>query len=309
MGQGAQVQKTHYDTLKVSRDAPIEVIRAAYRVLSQKYHPDRHPQDCAAAETMGLLNNAYEVLSDPERRRAHDAWIRQVEAESSHVRASKPTAPPPARVNPKREIGSDAALMDRLARHLWQCGILYGSVLLVLVGLVVVLLVAPGPQLDSWVTATPAPEDREAYIRRLARGVMLPRVDGEKGSAAVPAAPNTAASPSDDSPTSATEPVTPVERAEVLPDDDAPWPNDTAGPATHPGEEALSTPEFPSSSPSDEAELSSASQPDEPELPSVSELNEPELPSVSQPNEDAADRATSSSESLQDSTEAVAGTE
>ena len=79
------MQQTHYDTLKVSRDAPIEVIRAAYRVLSQKYHPDRHPADSAAAETMGLLNKAYEVLSDPERRHAHDVWIRQVEAESSHV--------------------------------------------------------------------------------------------------------------------------------------------------------------------------------------------------------------------------------
>ena len=59
------MQQTHYDTLKVSRDAPIEVIRAAYRVLSQKYHPDRHPADSAAADTMGLLNKAYEVLSDP----------------------------------------------------------------------------------------------------------------------------------------------------------------------------------------------------------------------------------------------------
>ena len=298
MGQGAQVQKTHYDTLKVSRDAPIEVIRAAYRVLSQKYHPDRHPEDSAAADTMGLLNQAYEVLSDPERRRAHDAWIRQVEAESSHLRTSKAPASPPARVNPKREIGRDAAPMNRIAPRLRQSVILCGSVLLVSAGVVVVLAVAPGPQLDSWVAATPAPEDREAYIRRLAREVMLPRVDGEMGSAAVPAAPETAASPSDDSPALATEPETPLEGAEVRFDDDAAWPNDTAGPATHPGEEALSTPEFPSSSLSDEAELSSASQPDE-----------PELPSVAQPTEDTGDRAISFSESQEGSPQAVGGTE
>jgi preprotein translocase subunit Sec63 len=35
------VQKTYYDILKVAQDVPIEVIRAAYRVLSLKYHPDR----------------------------------------------------------------------------------------------------------------------------------------------------------------------------------------------------------------------------------------------------------------------------
>jgi curved DNA-binding protein CbpA len=290
------VQKTHYDTLKVSRDAPIEVIRAAYRVLSQKYHPDRHPADLAAADTMGLLNKAYEVLSDPDRRRTYDAWIRQIEAESSHVPTSKAMASRPARVTSERETGDDAALLDRIALHLRQCGILYGSVvLLVLVGLVVALSVAPGPQLNSWVAVTPAPEDREAYIRRLAREVMLlPRMDRAKGSTAVPAAPDPAASPSDNSPASATERETPVEQ--VPSDDDVPRLNDTARPATHPGEEARSTPELPSASPSNEAELSSASQP-----------IEPELPSVSLPKADTADRGASSSESQQGSTEGVAG--
>jgi curved DNA-binding protein CbpA len=272
------------------------VIRAAYRVLSQKCHPDRHPADPAAADTMGLLNKAYEVLSDPERRRVHDAWIRQIEAESSHVPTPKAMASRPARVAPEREIGDDAALVDRVALHLRQCGILYGSVLLVLVGVVVVLWVAPGPQLNSWVAATPDPEDREAYIRRLAREVMLPRVDRAKGSAAVPAAADTAASPPDNSPASATERETPVEQAPS--DDDAPRPTGTARAATHPGEEARSMPELPSTSPSNEAELSSASQP-----------SESELPSVSLPNADTADRGTSSSESQPGSTEAIAGTE
>ena len=219
------MQQTHYDTLKVSRDAPIEVIRAAYRVLSQKYHPDRHPADSAAADTMGLLNQAYEVLSDPKRRHAHDVWIRQVEAESSHVRTSKATASRPARVDPEQEIGSDAALMDRIALHLRQFGILYGSALLV-VSLVVVLSVAHEPQMNSFVAATPPPEDREAIVRQVAREVMLRRGDGAKGSAAVPTAPDAAASPADNSPTSATEPETPVERAEVRSDDGAPRPND-----------------------------------------------------------------------------------
>ncbi|WP_066738896.1 J domain-containing protein [Cupriavidus sp. D384] len=66
---------THYDNLKVSRDAPTEVIRAAYKSLSQKYHPDRHADSEEANRIMRLLNAAYEVLSDPERRAEHDQWI------------------------------------------------------------------------------------------------------------------------------------------------------------------------------------------------------------------------------------------
>ena len=66
---------THYDNLKVSRDAPSEVIRAAYKSLSQKYHPDRHADSEEANRIMRLLNAAYEVLRDPERRAEHDQWI------------------------------------------------------------------------------------------------------------------------------------------------------------------------------------------------------------------------------------------
>jgi DnaJ domain len=67
---------THYDNLKVAKNAPFEVIRAAYRVLAQRYHPDlnRSPD---AARVMKLLNEAYAVLSDQQRRAAHDAWIEE----------------------------------------------------------------------------------------------------------------------------------------------------------------------------------------------------------------------------------------
>lgn len=43
---------THYDNLKVAREAPPEVIRAAYRALSQRYHPDRNPANAEAARIM-----------------------------------------------------------------------------------------------------------------------------------------------------------------------------------------------------------------------------------------------------------------
>lgn len=71
---------SHYENLKVARDAPPEVIRAAYRALAQKYHPDRHDGDQSAERTMKLINEAYSVLSDPEARQAHDRWIEAAES-------------------------------------------------------------------------------------------------------------------------------------------------------------------------------------------------------------------------------------
>lgn len=74
--------RTHYDNLKVARNAPAEVIRAAYKVLTQKYHPDKNPGDAGAARIMHIINTSYEVLSDPQRRSAHDLWIADIEREA-----------------------------------------------------------------------------------------------------------------------------------------------------------------------------------------------------------------------------------
>ena len=67
--------RTHYDNLKVSQDAPVEVIQAAYRTLAKKYHPDLNRDNPDAEKIMQILNEAYEVLSDPVRRKEHDSWI------------------------------------------------------------------------------------------------------------------------------------------------------------------------------------------------------------------------------------------
>lgn len=71
---------SHYENLKVARDAPPEVIRAAYRSLSQKYHPDRNPGDPNATKIMAILNAAFETLSDPDKRHEHDQWIAREES-------------------------------------------------------------------------------------------------------------------------------------------------------------------------------------------------------------------------------------
>lgn len=70
---------THYDNLRVARNAPPEVIKAAYRTLSQKYHPDKNIGNPDAAKVMAIINKAYEILSDPAKRSEHDAWITEKE--------------------------------------------------------------------------------------------------------------------------------------------------------------------------------------------------------------------------------------
>jgi curved DNA-binding protein CbpA len=68
--------RTHYDNLKVARNAPDAVIRAAYRALIQKYHPDKYEgsqQD--ALKITKVINSSYGVLIDPIKRAEHDQWI------------------------------------------------------------------------------------------------------------------------------------------------------------------------------------------------------------------------------------------
>lgn len=87
--------RTHYDNLKVSRNAPIEVIRAAYKALSAKYHPDHNPGSQQAVRAMKIINAAYEVLSDPMRRREHDEWIASMESEIESACPTTPVDPQP----------------------------------------------------------------------------------------------------------------------------------------------------------------------------------------------------------------------
>jgi hypothetical protein len=70
----AEKLHTHYDNLKVAQNAPVEVIKAAYKALAQKHHPDRNPGE-GSERVMKVLNESWDVLSDPVQRAAHDAWI------------------------------------------------------------------------------------------------------------------------------------------------------------------------------------------------------------------------------------------
>jgi len=64
--------KDYYDVLGVARTATEDDIRKAYRKLARKHHPDVNPGDKSAEETFKDINEAYEVLSDPEKRKRYD---------------------------------------------------------------------------------------------------------------------------------------------------------------------------------------------------------------------------------------------
>jgi len=67
-------KRDFYETLGVDRGADEGALKSAYRKLAMKYHPDRNPDDPSAEAQFKELNEAYDVLKDPQKRAAYDRF-------------------------------------------------------------------------------------------------------------------------------------------------------------------------------------------------------------------------------------------
>ncbi|KAB2918987.1 MAG: DnaJ domain-containing protein, partial [Dechloromonas sp.] len=67
-------KRDFYEILGVNRDASEDEIKKAYRKLAMKHHPDRNPDNPAAEEKFKEAKEAYEILSDSQKRAAYDQY-------------------------------------------------------------------------------------------------------------------------------------------------------------------------------------------------------------------------------------------
>ena len=78
------MEENYYELLGVSREATLEEIKKAYRKQAMKYHPDRNPGDKTAEEMMKKVNVAFEVLSDPDKRKSYDRDIEHKQSNDNY---------------------------------------------------------------------------------------------------------------------------------------------------------------------------------------------------------------------------------
>jgi len=125
---------TYYEQLGVSRNAPEEVIRGAYKALAQKNHPDKNLGNPNATNIMQEINLAYDVLSDPSKKAAYDSKLDQEEAAAARVHQQRPSQSPrygvpaqPFAMQPSRRRGGAAFLIVTLLAAIFIAFFVYVS--------------------------------------------------------------------------------------------------------------------------------------------------------------------------------------
>lgn len=92
--------KTHYEILGLLNSADDVVIKAAYKALAQKYHPDKHrTKQEMATRLMTELNAAHAVLGNKTKRKEYDAWLQsaaKVKSKPKSAAAANSANTPPA---------------------------------------------------------------------------------------------------------------------------------------------------------------------------------------------------------------------
>src|SRR6478672_3030355 len=67
-------KRDYYEILGLAQSAPADEIKKAYRKLAVQFHPDKNPGDKKAEERFKELSEAYEILSDPQKRQMYDQF-------------------------------------------------------------------------------------------------------------------------------------------------------------------------------------------------------------------------------------------
>ena len=118
----AVTYKDYYQILGVPKTADAKAIKSAYRKLARKYHPDQNPGNKAAAERFKEINEANEVLSDPEKRQRYDTlgpdWARYAEAGAGRVRRPAGAVRAGRLPGPRRPVGRPRRLLRVLPHDL-----------------------------------------------------------------------------------------------------------------------------------------------------------------------------------------------
>jgi curved DNA-binding protein CbpA len=106
----------HYEVLGVGRDADAETIKSAWRYQARRHHPDLAKRR-GAPQRFIRIREAYEVLSDAERRRRYDAWLERV--------SPSPRQPTPVPPRPRRSRSSAGAGVRQRGFRLDVLGIVH----------------------------------------------------------------------------------------------------------------------------------------------------------------------------------------
>lgn len=109
---------SHYETLEVSRNASPEVIRAAYKSLIQRYHPDRNTHNSETTAKAQQVTVAYGVLSSPDSRAAYDATLSVAnQLKNDYGLAQEKTVSSSSPKPPTNQTKSDrASILQRVAQ-------------------------------------------------------------------------------------------------------------------------------------------------------------------------------------------------
>lgn len=183
---------THYEQLKVARDASPEQIKKAYRKLAQQLHPDRNPAP-DASDRMCIINASHDVLADAAKRaaydaqlayeeqRARDAYLRSRQLQTAGARAASAYAAAapatrPVQTRAAQSNTSQAAPSSKAARRKRRRSVLrWALVFMIFCGAGVWMGYDPNagkayvptealPVAHSWVKPAPVPEPAEAPV-------------------------------------------------------------------------------------------------------------------------------------------------